>query len=336
MPTTAAGTLAQTSLANALVYIRSQRLTGAFDLWASGGRTLRMQVWRGLVVAIDGTADATHVRHRLHEAFALPPETTYTFTGTPTTDARPALTFDPLVAVWRAMLGAPATGADAARARIGTAPIALARDTDLAASDFPTDERAIVEQLASRPCTLAELREQSGLTPERVEQLVHLLVLARCAEPRTTTLPAPPPAPTTDIGDAPTLKVPKWRSFELSLVDVEEQLADVAPRPKPKSPAELGADGVRQRAARIAFETPYAALGLAEGASIEAARAAYVHASRAWHPHRLPPELEHVSAEAACVYMHIVEAYGSLADQNLAAPTDLGERPAHADGQPRS
>ncbi len=401
---TAAGTLAQTSLANALVYVRSKRLTGTFDLHAGDGRAVRMRLWRGLVVEILTTppvarfadvafelgyigaealarvtmqaelerrapadlllesgaitraqrdeAWSQQARRRIHHAFGFPPGTTYTFAGTEATGAEPALSLDPLVPVWRALTaGPPPPTLDAIRARIEAGPIALADDARLDHADFPSDERAVLEALAAGPCTLAELHARSPLPAERVDLLVHLLMLARCVhtqrpstvletdERRTGTLPAPPPAPQA-VADAPTRKVPKWRSFELSLTDIEERLAEHArvdpatpEQPKPKSPAELGAEGVRQRAARIAFETPHAALGLPEGASIEAARAAYVHASRAWHPHRLPAELEHVSAEAACVYMHMVEAYGSLSEQNLAGAADLGERPAHADGQ---
>lgn len=377
---TAAGTLAQTSLLNALIYVRGERLTGTFDLHAPDGRSVRMLFARGRIAYI-GTAPAVarfpdvayelglistetlarvtmeaglkqrppaellveageitreqrdaawsqQARRRVAFAFELPPETMYTFAEAAPAPVAVGLALDPLVPVWRAVGASPSAYTPHVQRRLGEEPLALTSSAGIDPGDFASDERALLSML-ERPKTLEDLRAGSSLPPARAELFLYLLLLARCIEPvvRTNTLPAPAPSPKAAAPETPTLKVPKWRSFQLSLGEIQEALAareasspsPLAEYPKPKGPADLGAEGVRERAARIAFETPYAALGLPDGAPIEAARAAYVHASRMWHPHRLPPELEHVSAEAACVYMHILEAFGSLTDDRAGA-----------------
>jgi hypothetical protein len=77
-------------------------------------------------------------------------------------------------------------------------------------------------------------------------------------------------------------------------------------------PRELGPEGVRARAAVIDQEEPYVVLGLANGASTEAVRAAFFRLARTWHPERLPLELEEVRDEVACVFSRIVLAYDRI------------------------
>src|SRR6185295_2849601 len=47
--TNASGTLAQTPLSNALVYIRNKRLTGVLELTAPGSRDAKFETWRGMI-----------------------------------------------------------------------------------------------------------------------------------------------------------------------------------------------------------------------------------------------------------------------------------------------
>ena len=49
------GTLAQTPLANALVYIRNKKLTGVLELKAPGGREAKIDLWRGMIAHIATT-----------------------------------------------------------------------------------------------------------------------------------------------------------------------------------------------------------------------------------------------------------------------------------------
>lgn len=82
--------------------------------------------------------------------------------------------------------------------------------------------------------------------------------------------------------------------------------------PENLDPAELGVEGVRARARRIADESPHAALGLPPGASTEAVRAAFFRLARAWHPERLPPELECVREECTFVFARMADAYDRI------------------------
>lgn len=75
---------------------------------------------------------------------------------------------------------------------------------------------------------------------------------------------------------------------------------------------DLGVEGIRKRAASLAFESPYDALGLPEGASVEAARAQYVRLAKLWHPDRLPLELEPVQAEVTRIYVHVRDSFRAI------------------------
>jgi curved DNA-binding protein CbpA len=80
----------------------------------------------------------------------------------------------------------------------------------------------------------------------------------------------------------------------------------------PIGPLDLGIEGIKKRAGSLAFESPYDALGLREGASVEAARAAYVRLAKLWHPDRLPLELEPVQAEVTRIYVHVRDSFRAI------------------------
>lgn len=95
--------------------------------------------------------------------------------------------------------------------------------------------------------------------------------------------------------------------------------AQTGPRPVPtpvvvKSPLELGVEGVKARALMVEHESYFEALGLPEGGSSEAARAAYMRLSKLWHPDRLPPQLASVRAEATKIFTHMTKAQQTLCD----------------------
>jgi hypothetical protein len=94
----------------------------------------------------------------------------------------------------------------------------------------------------------------------------------------------------------------------------------------PIGPHELGERGVRERAQRIDTEDPHTVLGLAPGASAEAARAAYFGLARLWQARRIPPQLDAVRAECEHVFNRIEQAHRTLSD----AAAATREPPAHA------
>ncbi|MDB5212783.1 MAG: DnaJ-class molecular chaperone CbpA [Myxococcaceae bacterium] len=80
------------------------------------------------------------------------------------------------------------------------------------------------------------------------------------------------------------------------------------------SPADLGAVGIAHRAATIENEDPFTALGIPDGSSVEAARAAYFRLSKLWHPDRLPADLAPFRMEVEKVYEHMTRAHRTLTD----------------------
>lgn len=74
-------------------------------------------------------------------------------------------------------------------------------------------------------------------------------------------------------------------------------------------PADLGIEGVRDRAARVADEDHFTVLGLRADATVEAARAAYFRLARLWHPDKVPAALAEVRPECARVFSRLGEAH---------------------------
>lgn len=83
---------------------------------------------------------------------------------------------------------------------------------------------------------------------------------------------------------------------------------------EPARPLELGVAGVRDRARRIDREDAYTTLGLRDGSTREAARAAYFRLARLWHPDKIPAELDEVRRECAHVYGRLGDAYRALTE----------------------
>ncbi|MDB4941143.1 MAG: DnaJ-class molecular chaperone CbpA [Labilithrix sp.] len=94
-----------------------------------------------------------------------------------------------------------------------------------------------------------------------------------------------------------------------------------SPSPRPAAvqapvfgPADLGPSGIAHRASTIENEDFFEVLGIAEGASVEAARAAYFRLAKLWHPDRLPADLEPFRGEVAKVFAQMTRASATLTD----------------------
>lgn len=77
---------------------------------------------------------------------------------------------------------------------------------------------------------------------------------------------------------------------------------------------ELGLDGVIARAEAVENEDYFEVLGVADGASVEAVRAAFVHLAETWHPDRLHGELVSIRGDVAKVFSHMSRANETLCD----------------------
>jgi len=361
----AEGTLAQTPLSNALVYIRNKRLTGVLELTAPGSRDAKFETWRGMIshatttpaVARFGAvvyelgfidaktlddsgaaslakqkpqADllvetgaiteaqkkevlAEQIRRRVHHAFTFPADTKFVFAEATPAATEPPITVDPLAPVWRGILDYPPR-ADVEHVifKVGSAPIRLLSESPLERAGLEEEERRLCELLSSKAMTVAEFRAASRLPPDRTDLLLYLLLIAKCAAPPD----AEAPPPSQETVDLPVPAKSRKLSFKVSSMSMPAATAGAPYATEsgelPPGPADLGLDGIRKRAAGLAFESPYDALGLREGASVEAARAAYMRLAKLWHPDRLPEDLQSAQTEVTRIYVHVRDSFRAI------------------------
>lgn len=188
----AVGTLAQTPLAHALIYVRSRRLSGRLELIAPDARRASMTLWRGRIVAVDtgdgvsergGRSDdalVEEVHRKVHLLFAWGPDTRYAFYDTNVEVGGAAIAVDPVGPIWRGICDYPPSAfvEETIRRVGGSALNAIAA----VSARLPAAEMALVDALGLRPMTIAEMKGASSLAPNRVELLVYLLVIAKCIE----------------------------------------------------------------------------------------------------------------------------------------------------------
>ncbi len=96
-----------------------------------------------------------------------------------------------------------------------------------------------------------------------------------------------------------------------------------APRPSPagtlaalRSPAEVGIDGILARVATIDDDDYFEVLGLEDGASTEAVRAAFIRLAKTWHPDRVPPDLVPIRDDIARIFAAMTRAQQTLCDED--------------------
>lgn len=244
------------------------------------------------------------VQRRVHHLFTLPPATTFTFREGRPSSNEPLVVVDVLAAVWRGLCDFPPDARAAeVLARVGGHPLRLVSEGALDRAELRPEELALCEALAKKPMTLGELRATTTLPAARVDLLAYLLVITRAVEVEGA---ARAPLPSGAMWAA----APRTSTERLTAATLAAQSSQAAPR----GPRDLGVAEIRRRAASLATETPYAALGLAEGASGEAARAAYFRLGRLWQPERLPAELEEARADVERIWAHMTQAHRLLTD----------------------
>lgn len=243
-------------------------------------------------------------RRRVHHLFTLPPTTTFTFReGSPST-SEPSIAIDVLAPVWRGLCDFP-PDARAAEilSRVGSLPLRLVSEAVIERAELGPAEIGLLEALASKPMSLDQLRAASSLPAARVDLLAYLLVITRCVE-----VEGAEHAPLPSAAMWAAAKAPPAASTS------SDRLTAAAHSAPPVGPAQLGVAAIRRRAAGLATETPFETLGLVEGASSEAARAAFFRLGKLWHPERLPADLEEVRAEVEQIYAHMAQAQRVLTD----------------------
>lgn len=305
-------------------------------------------VERGLITASQRADVLTEqVKRRVHHLFTLPPATTFTFReGRPST-TEPSVAVDILGPVWRGLCDFPPDArASEVLSRVGAHPMRLVSESVIERAELTPDEVALCASLAGSPLTREQLKRKSAtIAPARIDLLVYLLVITRCVEvdgaeraplpsgamwAKVHVTPSPicaPVATTSSDGEARTESAPEAAP---AAPTKSQKMTAVALR----GPVDLGVEGIQRRARGLATESPFATLGLAEGASSEAARAAYFRLGRLWNPDRLPPELEAAREAALRIYGHMTQAHRLLTDP-AARPALVSSTAARADRQDR-
>lgn len=252
------------------------------------------------------------VRRRVLHLFTLPTSTTFTFREGRASTAEPSVVVDLLAPIWRGLRDFPpdARAADVLR-RVGTHPLRLVSEAAIERGELEPEERALCESMRGGPMTLVQMRHLSKLPAARVDLLAYLLVITRCVEVDGA---EQAPLPSGAMWAAAGAVSPVTSASTAPARTSTERLAAATLPPPPRGPADLGAVAIRRRAAGLATESPFSTLGLAEGASSEAARAAFFRLSRLWHPARLPADLEEVRDDVERIFAHMTQAHRLLTD----------------------
>lgn len=249
-------------------------------------------------------------RRRVHHLFQLPAATVFTFREARPTQTAPAFVVDVLAPVWRGLVDFPPRrrvdellGALEGR-RLQLVGDAMQRELDLGAAEV-----ALFDRIASQPMTLDEIRSSTNLDPRRVDLMLYFALVARALEP-------------VGEGPSPAASGEMWAvSHETTAEPVVVVHASMSRIVAQMPVHEMSVEAIEARAAAVEWESPYAVLGLAEGASIEAVRAAFFRLGRAWSPKNLPPHLQPARDAAARVHDRMTEAHRTLTEAHLQEQT---------------
>lgn len=344
------------------------------------------------------------VHRKVHHLFTFSDSTTYAFYDARLTVDDPPVAVDPVGPIWRGVRDYPPIKFVEQTIRL-VADHAL-RVTAGGSARLPPAETALVERLALRPMTLAEMKAVTDLPIDRVELLVYLLVISKCVEavsgarthPSTGALPTGMPSgpmraisgetrrvsgsvaatsapiarspsdslpaassatrvttttssslpPGRGTSSAPprsgssSSKVAAQRPFSmtppaqaLTPSKIPARPYSLTPPAQPvlsskfppgsqrppagtlaalQSPSDIGVEAIIARAEMIDSEDFFDVLGVADNASAEAVRAAYVRLAKTWHADRLPPDLVVVRDEISKIFSQMTRAQRTLCD----------------------
>ena len=269
---------------------------------------------------------------KVHHLFSLPGDATFAFYDAVPAAQEPPLALDPIKPAWRGLCeSAPTESVVDVLARYATVTLRLSNEGPLGNASLGAEELALCEALSFRSMTIAEMHASSALPPSRVDLLAYFLVITKCAEPAPAAAPSRPNLPAAPISQ-PAISITTSNMRAAGSGDARVSLSfrvpsapslPAAPRSAPRTaatltsvlgPADLGASGIAHRAQSTTSEDFFEALGLPEGASVDAARAAYFRLAKLWHPDRLPAELEPFRAEVEKIFMHMTQASATLTD----------------------
>ena len=254
---------------------------------------------------------------KVHHLFSLPPDSTFSFYDAKASVEPPPFTLDPIMPAWRGLRAdPPAESVREVLERFSVSQLRLSNEGPIQHAGLDAEESALCEALTWKAMTLGQIRASTTMPAARVDLLVYLLVITKCVEPTSASQPGMPAVTVKETGEprrgSMSFKVPTAPAFR-SAAGGSSSRMPVAAAPV-FSPADLGAVGIAHRASVIDSETPHETLGLPEGASLEAARAAYFRLAKLWHPDRLPEDLAPFRSEVASIFNRMTVAHRTLTD----------------------
>lgn len=271
---------------------------------------------------------------KVHHLCGLPPQTHFAFYEAVPNQFEPESPIDPIAPVWRALrTHALSDSAREVAARFASSPLRMINEGPIGKAGLSAEERALCDALTDRPMNTQQLRDTRHLPTDRTDQLVYLLVITKCAEPappesvREMAVPSAPPSSQPVVVKTPSgemrhasmsFRVPSLPRIPGLRTDSSARMMAASPSSQmmpAHGPAELGASAVAARAINVHNEDYFFALGLADNAPEEAARAAYFRLAKLWHPDRLPSELEPFRAEVTKIFDHLSTAHRVLTDK---------------------
>jgi len=150
---------------------------------------------------------------KIHQLFSFPPDATFAFYEERPSAEEPAFTLDPIRPAWLGLRSSPPT--ESVREVLGRfekSPLRLSNEGPVSRAGLDADELALCDALTWKPMTVAQLRATTRMPSARVDLLLYLLVITKCAEPApaTTSSPAVPAAAAVPaVSPANAISVPK-------------------------------------------------------------------------------------------------------------------------------
>jgi curved DNA-binding protein CbpA len=275
---------------------------------------------------------------KIQQMFTFPPPSAFAFYEDAPGTIEPPGAVDPVAPLWRGLRGAALSeGRELLAPFVAGAGLKIVNEGPIARAAFSKDEKEICEALAMRPMTLAQLQATFPSTPpERIDRLVYLLLLTKCAEPTSMSTAAMPranlrrggsmteeeiaavlkgslrPATSTQAPPSPSSPPPPPQAVVRASPRIS--VPPAGPTKPVVGPVDAGATAIRVRADTVEDEDPFVTLGLRDGAPVEEARAAYIRLVKVWHPDRLAAELEPVRAEVGKIFTQMTQAHQTLTD----------------------
>ncbi|MCL2822977.1 MAG: DnaJ domain-containing protein [Polyangiaceae bacterium] len=237
----------------------------------------------------------------------------------------PELTpIDPYRIVWDGMRLRPNDPSiDPTLARLGSAPIGINSLSDLQRYGFGTQEMKVIEMLALRPMSLAQVLDLDVMPVRQLKVLIYSLFITK----GILLMPTSTVELISDRPPAAHQSVPVPRGLGLGEMETPDSAPvarvalkkAVAQSPKPSMPPTLVKEKVLERASQIDNEDLFEVLGIDRGAPSNVAQSAYFGLAKLWHPDRLPEQLSGVRDAASKVFARMSEAHRTLTDPDKRA-----------------